>query len=461
MTPQPTLLRLGNGLRVLLQPLPGCQVVATCLHVGTGFRNEPVAGAAHLLEHVLAQGASSSRPLTDAVAATGGTMNARTAADYTQYTAILPAGALDLGLRIEHDRLTDPTSAPDTSPRRPPSSRPRYAATCCNARTAGWSCSTCPPCCTTAGRTGTTDTATSTPWRTSAPVNWAASSRTPTHPATCTSPSSATSTPSTPATWRNSSCPRCPLAPAGSAPTPRRPRSPPPPEAARRTDRPHRAHRARLPHPDPAAQPDAHLAAVLLGELLDTLGADCACHPGARRTWGAFRARAHRTGNPFDVARDALFAVDFLHPVDTEPDEAEQCLRSVLGRVADGTVPLTEPPGPHPQTARPRAPRGAGLRGEPGVLAVRRSRRPPRPAPPGRPAGRPATAARLRGRRRAAAVTRPPPPPGSPAVRTRQHPPPPGPRPSRQEPHHDRPGHDPDRPRGTRAHPPLHRPRAQ
>ena len=112
MTPQPTLLHLDNGLRVLLQPLPGCQVVATCLHVGTGFRNEPVAGAAHLLEHVLAQGASSSRPLTDAVAATGGTMNARTAADYTQYTAILPAGALDLGLRIEHDRLTDPDLGP-------------------------------------------------------------------------------------------------------------------------------------------------------------------------------------------------------------------------------------------------------------------------------------------------------------------------------------------------------------
>ncbi len=54
-------IRLGNGLRVLLEPLPGTHVVAVCLHVGTGFRNEPVAGAAHLLEHVLVQGASSSR----------------------------------------------------------------------------------------------------------------------------------------------------------------------------------------------------------------------------------------------------------------------------------------------------------------------------------------------------------------------------------------------------------------
>src|SRR5260370_28929264 len=103
-----TTIRLSNGLRVLLQPEPGTQVVATCLHVGTGSRTEPVAGAAHLLEHALAQVSSGSGPLAAAIAATGGTMNARTSQDYTQYTQILPAGGLELGLRIERDRLTNP-----------------------------------------------------------------------------------------------------------------------------------------------------------------------------------------------------------------------------------------------------------------------------------------------------------------------------------------------------------------
>lgn len=217
-------LTLANGMRVLLQPLPGCQVVATCLHVGTGFRNEPVAGAAHLLEHVLVQGSTADGPLTAAVTAMGGTMNARTSADHTQYTQILPADGLELGLRIERDRLTGPDLSRSTSAARSPSSRRRSGATCSSARTAAWSCSTSPSSCTTPGRTGTTATATSGHWSRWAPRSCAPSSSAPTHPATSTSRSSATSTPTGRGSWWSGCSARCRRGPPGSASRPSSPR---------------------------------------------------------------------------------------------------------------------------------------------------------------------------------------------------------------------------------------------
>ncbi|MGQ4374345.1 M16 family metallopeptidase [Streptomyces sp. SAS_267] len=344
MTPQPTALVLDNGLSVLLQPLPGCQVVATCLHVGTGFRNEPVAGAAHLLEHVLAQGASSSRPLTDAVAATGGTANARTAADYTQYTSILPAGALDLGLRIEHERLTDPDlglphvtaqiAVVQAEIRRNMLQRPHGGLVLFDLpallhdswhnRHNGY---------------GDIDALEDLGpaelgrffQQSYAPGNIhlaLAGDFDPAH-ARDLAERHLGSVPPRPAPPR----PHTPEAPLTA------------PRRALRDERIAAAARTAIGFrtPDPATAPDAHLATVLLGELLESLGTDCACHLAARRTWGTFKARAHRTGNPFDVARDALFAVDFPHPADTGPDEAEHCLRSVLANIADNPAQLTEP----------------------------------------------------------------------------------------------------------------------
>ncbi|MCT9011739.1 M16 family metallopeptidase [Streptomyces rhizosphaerihabitans] len=343
-TPAPTTLRLENGLRVLLQPLPGCQVVATCLHVGTGFRNEPVAGAAHLLEHVLAQGASSSRPLTDAVAATGGTTNARTAADYTQYTAVLPAGTLDLALRIEHERLTDPDFGPghisaqiavvQAEIRRNMLQRPHGGLVLFDLpallhdtwenRHNGYG-----------DIEALHDLGPAELHRffldSYAPGNVhlaLAGDFDPQHARDLVEHHLS------------------PLPPRPAPPRPHTPEAPlTAPRRAQRAERIARTARTALGFrtPDPVTEPGAHLATVLLGELLETLGTDCACHPGARRTWGAFRTRAHRTGNPFDVARDALFAVDFPHPAGTDPDEAEHCLRTVLATVADARVPLTGP----------------------------------------------------------------------------------------------------------------------
>ncbi|MET8225215.1 M16 family metallopeptidase [Streptomyces sp. NPDC004082] len=343
MSVPPTTWRLANGLRVLLQPLPGCQVVATCLHVGTGFRNEPVAGAAHLLEHVLAQGASSSRPLTDAVAACGGTTNARTAADYTQYTAVLPAGALELGLRIEAGRLGDPDlgqshvaaqiAVVQAEIRRNMLQRPHGGLVLFDLPALlhdSWH----------NRHNGYGDIDALIDLTPAALTRFFDDSYAPAgvHLALVGD--------FDPAHARD-------LVERHLAPLPPRPRPAPAhtPEGplttarhAHRVERISKTARTALGFrtPDPATHPGAHLAAVLLGELLEEQNGVCACHPHTR-TWGAYRTRAHRTGNPFDVARDALFAVDFPHPPDTDVEEAERCLRAQLAAVAAGTVPLTAP----------------------------------------------------------------------------------------------------------------------
>ncbi|SCG55597.1 M16 family metallopeptidase [Micromonospora halophytica] len=100
--------RLDNGLTVLVRPLPGVQAAATCLHYGVGFRNEPVPGAAHLAEHVLSGFSAAGAGYLDDIARLGGSTNARTSLDYTQYLQVLPAGGLDVALRLERDRMATP-----------------------------------------------------------------------------------------------------------------------------------------------------------------------------------------------------------------------------------------------------------------------------------------------------------------------------------------------------------------
>ncbi len=106
------LYQLDNGLSLLVVPVVGAPAVATCLHVDTGCRNEPRAGAAHLLEHVLATPSEAELPLLDEMYAMGGRSNARTALDYTQYTHFLPPGGLELALAREAARLAR-RSAPE------------------------------------------------------------------------------------------------------------------------------------------------------------------------------------------------------------------------------------------------------------------------------------------------------------------------------------------------------------
>ncbi len=99
---------LPNGLEVILHEdhsLP----IATCnlwYHVGSAREKPGRTGFAHLFEHIMFEG-SGHVPLgmfDEWLEAAGGTNNASTSSDYTNYWENVPAGALELALFLESDR---------------------------------------------------------------------------------------------------------------------------------------------------------------------------------------------------------------------------------------------------------------------------------------------------------------------------------------------------------------------
>jgi len=100
---------LGNGLRVVLAPDPAAPSVAVLARYDVGFRSEPEGrtGFAHLFEHLMFEGSTSLEKLRHAqlVQGNGGTFNGHTTPDATVYFEQLPAGALELGLFLEADRM--------------------------------------------------------------------------------------------------------------------------------------------------------------------------------------------------------------------------------------------------------------------------------------------------------------------------------------------------------------------
>ena len=100
---------LPNGLRVVLAPDPSVPVVAVNLWYAVGSRNEEPGrtGFAHLFEHMMFQG-SAHVPKNghfELIERAGGTLNATTWFDRTNYFETLPAHELDLALWLEADRM--------------------------------------------------------------------------------------------------------------------------------------------------------------------------------------------------------------------------------------------------------------------------------------------------------------------------------------------------------------------
>jgi zinc protease len=100
---------LDNGLRVVLSYDPALPVVSLNLWYNVGSRNEVPGrtGLAHLFEHMMFQG-SQNVPNAQHIALVeraGGSINASTWLDRTNYYATLPASHLELGLWLESDRL--------------------------------------------------------------------------------------------------------------------------------------------------------------------------------------------------------------------------------------------------------------------------------------------------------------------------------------------------------------------
>jgi zinc protease len=109
--------RLDNGLKVLLKPVHSAPVVSNWIWYRVGSRNElpGKTGISHWVEHMMFKGTPTfpKGSIMRLVNKNGGTLNGFTSYDYTAYFETLPADRLDLGLRIEADRMANSSIEPD------------------------------------------------------------------------------------------------------------------------------------------------------------------------------------------------------------------------------------------------------------------------------------------------------------------------------------------------------------
>lgn len=100
---------LDNGLRVVASPTPGLGVVAVNLWYDVGSRHEDSDrhGFAHLFEHLMFQGSRhvAAGEHFSLLQGHGGSLNATTSFDRTNYFEAVPRAALDLALWLEADRM--------------------------------------------------------------------------------------------------------------------------------------------------------------------------------------------------------------------------------------------------------------------------------------------------------------------------------------------------------------------
>ena len=109
--------QLANGLRVVLSRDDLAPIVAVNLWYDVGSKHEKPGktGFAHLFEHMMFQGSEhvAKGEHFALVQAAGGTLNASTWLDRTNYFETLPSHELELGLWLEADRLASLLPAMD------------------------------------------------------------------------------------------------------------------------------------------------------------------------------------------------------------------------------------------------------------------------------------------------------------------------------------------------------------
>ena len=100
---------LDNGLHVILHQDNATPIVAVNIlyHVGSKNEDPERTGFAHFFEPLLFEGSENigRGELLDLVNSAGGTLNAYTTSDKTNYYQILPSNQLELGLYLESERL--------------------------------------------------------------------------------------------------------------------------------------------------------------------------------------------------------------------------------------------------------------------------------------------------------------------------------------------------------------------
>lgn len=111
------LYRFDNGLRLLVDPMPGIKTFAltAIIHGGTRFETEAQSGWAHLLEHMVFKGAGgrSARELAEVIEHQGGTINASTSYEHTRFEVRGMSHLLPLALEVVTDMMFRPTMSPD------------------------------------------------------------------------------------------------------------------------------------------------------------------------------------------------------------------------------------------------------------------------------------------------------------------------------------------------------------
>lgn len=99
----------ANGLTLFVLPDHNLPIVSLQLHYKAGSINElpGITGISHLFEHMMFRGTETLGPeeFSRILQAKGGEINAFTTRDHTSYFENLPAEHLELGLRLEADRL--------------------------------------------------------------------------------------------------------------------------------------------------------------------------------------------------------------------------------------------------------------------------------------------------------------------------------------------------------------------
>ncbi len=102
---------LDNGLTVLLKESHHAPVTTFWIWYRVGSRNEVpgITGIAHWAEHMLFKGSAAfpKGEIDRQIARNGGVMNGLTWLDFTTFFETLPADRIDLGLRIEADRMVN------------------------------------------------------------------------------------------------------------------------------------------------------------------------------------------------------------------------------------------------------------------------------------------------------------------------------------------------------------------
>jgi zinc protease len=108
---------LPNGLRVLVGEAHSLPIVSYQVHFAAGSRFEKpgITGITHLFEHMMFKGTKELGPeeFSRVIQANGGTLNAFTTTDNTSYYENLPAGKLELAVRLEADRLQNLQITPE------------------------------------------------------------------------------------------------------------------------------------------------------------------------------------------------------------------------------------------------------------------------------------------------------------------------------------------------------------